>query len=119
MVVLITVVQEGMFGGVAFGSSSTPVLAAAGILSCAAAFAGGFAAAWVAGRAYRTHALVMSGLIVIETTVLLATGQLDGPVWFDVSAAASLIAGIVAGAEVFRLARARLLHRPMGGAGAT
>ncbi|MEE9534428.1 MAG: hypothetical protein V3W06_08405, partial [Acidimicrobiia bacterium] len=44
---------------------------------------------------------VMAGLVVVETTVLLSTGGLSGPLWFDLLAALSLVIGILLGAALF------------------
>ncbi len=109
MVVLITLVQEVLFGGVSFYRSSLSELAVAGLLTTLSAVAGGFVAAALAGRAPLGHGLAMSVLVAIEMTALLSTGKLEGPLWFDLAAAASLVVGILAGALAWSLLRSRRL----------
>ena len=99
MAILITLVQEGIFGGISFGRSSPAVLLWAGVMTFISAGVGGFVASWVAGQGVRWPALVMAMLVVAETAVLTATAELEGPVWFDMLAAISLIVGILAGSE--------------------
>lgn len=97
MVVLITLVQETWLGGVSYSGSTWKTLFLAGLFTFLAAVVGGLTAAWIsAGQA---AALVMSGFVVLETALLFSTGKLGGPLWFDVVAAASLIVGILLGAE--------------------
>jgi len=96
----ITLVQETWFGGVGYHESSVAELAMAGLFTFLCAVLAGAIAALVAGRGGRVAALIMSALIVAETIWLIMTGRADGPVWFDVLAASSLIVGILGGAEV-------------------
>jgi hypothetical protein len=70
MALLITLVQESWFGTVVGGGATH-----------------------VVGR-------VMCLLVVTETTVLTLRGTLDGPFWFDVLAAGTLLAGILIGSAV-------------------
>ena len=39
-------------------------------------------------------------VVVLETTVLVTTGRVSGPLWFDLMGAGSLIVSILVGAEV-------------------
>ena len=41
-----------------------------------------------------------SDVVVLETTVLVATGRVSGPLWFDLMGSGSLMASILVGAEV-------------------
>ena len=97
MVILITLVQEKWFGGVSYYESSKPVLFVAGALTFASAIAGGLVAAWISGGYFLIPGIVMSLAVATETTVLIRRGKVEGPLWFDVSAAASLIVGILFG----------------------
>lgn len=97
MVILITLVQETLFGGVGYHESGAVELAVAGLGTVLSAVAGGFLAGWIAGRREIEHTLVMCLLVVVETTALTLRGDLDGPWWFDLLAAASLLAGLLAG----------------------
>ncbi len=102
MVVLITLVQETWLGGVSWQRSSPGVLLAAGTFTFLAAVVGGFVAAVVAGRSPLTHGLLMCAVATIETTVLISTGRVEGPVWFDLAAAGSLMVGILLGTQLRR-----------------
>ena len=101
MVILITVVQEGLFGGVGWGQSSLGVLAAAGLGTFLSAVAGAFAGTKIAGGARWVVANVMSMLVVTETVVTTLDGTLTGPLWFDLMSSGSLIVGIFLGAALF------------------
>jgi hypothetical protein len=97
MGLLITVVQEWIFGGVGYHESSAVVLLVAGFGTFLSAVAGG----WVAGRVVSFKNLypnlLMCALVVLETTWLIRSGRTHGPLWFDFLAAGSLIAGILLG----------------------
>jgi hypothetical protein len=108
MVVLITLVQETWFGGVGWSESPLGELVAAGMLTCAAGAVGAGVGTWIARRS-RVPGRVMAALVVVETTTLLLTGRLSGPLWFDLLAAASLIGAILLGAEI--VARGGLSRR--------
>ena len=55
----------------------------------------------VAGVATRVVAWILSAAVGAEMTTLISTGEVTGPLWFDVIAGASLVAGVFAGAIVF------------------
>lgn len=107
MVVLITLVQETWLGGVSFQKSGAGVLVAAGAGTVLSAVAGGAFAALVAPARPHLHALAMCVLVAVETSYLVATGRVGGPLWFDLAAAASLVVGILAGASLVALRRQR------------
>lgn len=97
MGLLITIVQEWIFGGVDYWESSLGVLLLAGL----GTFLSAVAAGWVAARlvAFKNlypH-LLMCVLVAVETTWLIRTGRTHSPLWFDVVAAGSLVAGILLG----------------------
>lgn len=102
MVLLITLVQETWFGGVGWYESSPGELAVAGFFTFLSAVAGGLVGTLTAGGKTTVVARVMCLLVVTETTLLTLDGTLDGPLWFDLLAAGSLLAGILIGAEVIR-----------------
>ena len=112
MVVLITLVQETLFGGVALGKTPVVPLVLAGLLTCVSGGIGG-ALATVIGGSGRIPAGLMMALVVVETTVLLTTGRLSGPLWFDLVSAGSLIVAILIGAEVFLRVVRTVGRRPM------
>ncbi len=101
MGVLITLVQESWFGGVQWGTTPLGVLTIAGFFTCAAAALGAVTATAIARLTGRVAAAIMSCLVVLETTTLIITGKVAGPLWFDLLAAASLIVAILLGAELF------------------
>ena len=111
MVVLITLVQETWFGGVAFGTTPPVTLGLAGFFTCVAGGIGGAAATAIGGWG-RIPASIMSGMVVVETTVLIATGRVAGPLWFDLASAGSLIVAILIGAEIYLRMVRTLGQRP-------
>ena len=80
--------------------SSASVLVAAGLLTSLAAAIGSVTATAIARPLGRAAAAAMGCVVVLETTVLVITGRVSGPLWFDLMAAASLIVSILVGAEV-------------------
>lgn len=100
MVILITLVQETWLGGVAYGKSSAGVLVLAGGLTCVAAMIGSLAATLIARPTGRAAAVAMSCVVVLETTVLILRGRVNGPLWFDLMAAGSLIVSVLLAAEI-------------------
>lgn len=101
MVVLITLVQESWFGGVGWDETPLDTLAIAGFFTCVAAAIGAIVATAIARPTGLVAAGIMSFVVVVETTTLVATGKVAGPLWFDLLAAASLIAAILLGAVLF------------------
>lgn len=71
MVILITLVQEVWFGDVQLGKSSSGVLITAGVLTSLAAAFGGVLGTAIVRPTGRIAAIVMSGLVVIETSLLI------------------------------------------------
>ena len=96
------VVQEALLGGVGFHDDLTTILLA-GILTPAAAAVGAIVTVSIAGRHPWLHLIPMFTLIVAETTYLYTQGRVDGPLWFETAAGASLIAGGIIGAMVWEL----------------
>jgi hypothetical protein len=107
MVILITVVQEGIFGGVRYQTTPLLQLLIAGVLTTASAVVGGAVAAWVFGKPWFLAGLGICGLVMLETTYMISTNQLDGPLWFDVMAAGSLVLGILVGVFVVQRLKQR------------
>ncbi len=98
MALLITLVQERWFGGVGWYQSSMGVLAVAGFFTFLSAVVGGWFGTVVGGGTTSVVGRVMCLLVVTETSVLMLRSTLDGPLWFDVLAAGSLLLGILIGA---------------------
>lgn len=98
---LITIVQEVWFGGVLWGKTPLGDLAVAGFFTFVAAVIGAVTATAIARPIGRIAATVMCCLVSLEVFFFLVTGRFPGPLWFDLSAAASLVVGILLGAELF------------------
>ena len=64
----------------------------------ASAVAGGAVAARVFGKPWFLPALTLCALVVLETTYMTLASRLEGPLWFDIMAAGSLLFGISLGA---------------------
>ena len=107
------VAQEVLLGGVSYYDSFSTIALAA-ILTPAAAVIGAIVTIAIAGRRPWLHLLPMSALIVVETTYLYANGLVDGPLWFEAAAGASLIAGAAVGGLIWPLFTSRAM-RPSAG----
>lgn len=92
---LITVVQEWIFKGVSYYESSFLELIIAGLGTFISAVIGGSVAFKINQNKTKMSNIIMSLLVVLETSWLFKTNKADGPLWFDVLAASSLIIGIV------------------------
>lgn len=95
-------VQEAILGGVSYHDSLTTI-ALAGVLTPMAAAVGAIITVIIAGRQPWLHLIPMIMLIVAETTFLYTQGRVDGPLWFETAAGASLIAGGIIGVLVWQL----------------
>ena len=102
MVIAITLVQEGIFGGVGFIKSSKTVLFMAGIGTFASAVLGGLTASFIFRKPGYTPHFLMCILLALETTYLITNGITKDPVWFDLLASFSLLVGIIAGWFLYR-----------------
>ena len=100
MIVGIFIAQEALFGGVTYQETPLPQLLIAGALTTASAAIGGAVAAMIFGKPFYPPCLAMSFLVVAESVYMVSTGQMPGPVWFDATASASLVVGILFGAFV-------------------
>lgn len=112
MIVGIFIAQEAIFGGVTYSGTPLPQLLIAGFLTTLSAAIGGWVSAKIdRGKGYGP-ALGMSGLVVLESIYMIGSGQMPGPVWFDVMAASSLVVGIFAGAFLLRYMRPKSDEAP-------
>jgi hypothetical protein len=102
--------QEGLFPHGEYGVSPPALLIAIGIVTSMGGGLGGAMTAMLApGRPY-LHLLPMACLIALETTTLYVRGRVHGPLWFEMLAGASLIAGTLAGAWLWLRLRPRLFR---------
>jgi hypothetical protein len=102
LILLATVVQEVWLGGVSYRSSTDATLMLAGIFTPLSAVAAGYLTALIARRRPFLHVMPMCLAIAVETTALYWTARVDGPLWFEALAGASLIAGALLGAWIWR-----------------
>lgn len=97
LILLTTVAQEVMFDGIDYFASSLSDIFFGGLATFLAAVLAGMAASLVVGGRTVAPHIVISIIIIIETTSLILTGVLSGPVWFDILGGLSLILGVWAG----------------------
>lgn len=107
LVLLSTLVQEAWLGGVSYRNSDLTTLILAGIFTPLCGVVAGFTAAAIARRRLLLHALPLALAIAVETTALYVTGRVDGPLWFETLAGASLAAGIGLGFWIWHRRQAR------------
>ena len=97
LVLLTTVAQEVLFDGIDYYHSSLGDIFFGGLATfIAAVLAGIIASLVVRGKSFVPH-IVITVLISLEMTYLMATGIVDGPFWFDVLSGLSLVVGIWVG----------------------
>jgi len=92
-----TIVARSVAPEAEYGGPLGPLLAM-GFLTAAGGGLGGTVTAMLAPRWPFLHLLPMAFLIALETTALYLQGRVDGPLWFELMAGASLIAGTFVGA---------------------
>ena len=97
MIILITIVQEGWLGRITWAGSSFSILIVAGVFTFLAAVAAGMAATVIAGKGSKLPAILISGIVTIETALVIITGRGDGPILFDFYGAANHIVGLLTG----------------------
>jgi hypothetical protein len=95
------VAQEAILGGVSY-YDTLPIIALAGIFTPLSAVLGAWVTAAIAKTRPFRHIVPMCILIAVETTYLYRTGKVDGPLWFEALAGASLIIGAIIGAVSWR-----------------
>jgi hypothetical protein len=100
--------QESVFPGTEYGKSPILELLTVGVLTATLAGTGGAVTAVLAPSRPFLHLLPMAVLISIETISLYVTGRVRGPLWFELLAGTSLIAGTVIGAWVGLQVKRRL-----------
>lgn len=97
LILLTTIAQEVMFDGIDFYTSPMADIVFGGLATFIAAVLAGMVAAFPVKAASWVPQLIISIIIVLETAYLMASGALNGPVWFDLLASGSLIIGVWAG----------------------
>lgn len=97
LILLTTVAQEVLFDGIDYYNSSMFDIFFGGIATFIAAVIAGLVAALIVRGKTVVPQLIISVIIVVETSALILTGVLHGPLWFDIAGGFSLILGVWAG----------------------
>jgi hypothetical protein len=103
LVIATTIAQEVLFDGISI-ASPLPVIIFGGLATFAAAILAGFAARIILNQTYPIVAMIMTLLIILETSYLILADKTSDPVWFDCLAAASLILGVWLGFYILHFA---------------
>ena len=90
-----------MVDGVNLETSSNLELILGGGATLLAGVISGIVAALVAGKHIKVPHYVISLLIVVETTYLIMSNKVSGPLWFDIVSALLLIASVWVGYYLF------------------
>ncbi len=105
LILLTTVAQEVLVDGVNLETSSIQDLILGGGATLLAGVISGFIAALIAGKSVKIPHQVISILIVVETTYLILSNKVSGPLWFDIISALMLIASVWVGYYLFLKAK--------------
>lgn len=97
LILLTTIAQEVFFDGIRFNTSPLSHLIIGGTLTVAAAVLAGFIARLVSKKYYPVVPAVISLIVILETSWLIAQNVSGDPVWFDVIAGGSLVVGLWVG----------------------
>jgi len=103
LVFRITIVHENIFGGISLTVSPFSHVVLGGAGTFLSAFLAGLAAYLIVGRKNVAPHIIISLLIVVETSWLIMYSNTPDPLWFDLLASFSLIVGIWLGVGVFKL----------------
>lgn len=103
LVLLTTIAQETIFGGISYTHSPTSHLILGGAGTFLAAFIAGLAAYLVVRRQSLIPNIVISLLILAESTWLIFYRPSPDPLWFELMASFSLLVGVWLGVLVFNL----------------
>jgi hypothetical protein len=89
--------QASLFPDTEYGAPLVPLMTM-GIVTSIMGGTGGLVTALIAPRRPFLHLIPMGILIFVETIALTVQGRVHGPLWFELMAAAALVAGTVVGA---------------------
>ena len=95
---LSTLVQETWLHGVSYKHSTLNVLLLAGLVTPLCGIPAGLVVGLIGRRVPLAHGIALCAIVATETTFLFATHRVDGPLWFEASAGASVGAGVLVGA---------------------
>ncbi len=112
LVLLTSVAQEVLFNGIDFYTSGRLDIILGGLATILAAVMAGAIAAVIPEDRNHIPPLVISVIILLETSYLISTGILPGPFWFDVLSGLSLVAGIWLGYFIIQQSGFQKVHNP-------
>lgn len=101
MGLLITIVQERIFGGISFNESPVFDLIFGGLGTFLCAFLAGVAAYLIVDKKTIIPNVIITILVTIESVNLIFFSNSKDPLWFDTIAALSLLVGIWLGVLVY------------------
>ena len=102
LILLTTIVQEVLFDGISFATSTNIDMIFGGLATFFAAVIAGIIAAAITKASTRIPSIIISMLIVAEMIYLWLSGTLDDPIWLDMLSGLSLIMGIWLGYYVVK-----------------
>lgn len=102
LVLLTTVAQEVIVDGVNLETSSTLDLFLGGGATLLAGIITGLIISLISGKTVKLPHIIISLLIGIETTYLIVSNKVSGPIWFDIVSGLALIGSIWIGYILFQ-----------------
>jgi archaellum biogenesis protein FlaJ (TadC family) len=100
-----TIVARLPFEPLSYGQSSAPKLLVAALVVPWSGALGGIVTAMIVPMRPILHIIPAMFLIALESSWFYITGRVDGPLWFEVGAALSLILGFPIGAALWSYAK--------------
>jgi hypothetical protein len=94
LIIFATIAQEVLFKGISYTSSSLSQIVFGGLATFIAAILAGVVARLIIHSKINLVPLGISVLITLEMTYLIVTDKTGDPIWFDILAGGSLIAGV-------------------------
>lgn len=94
LIIFATMAQEVLFNGISYTTSSFSEIVFGGLATFIAAILAGTVARLIIHGKINLVPLGISVLITLEMTYLIVTDKTGDPIWFDILAGGSLIAGV-------------------------
>lgn len=94
LIIFATMAQEVLFNGISYTTSSFSEIVFGGLATFIAAILAGVVARLIIHGKINLVPWGISVLIILEMTYLIITGKTGDPIWFDILAGGSLIAGV-------------------------
>ncbi|MFC4219380.1 hypothetical protein [Flagellimonas marina] len=94
LIIFATIAQEVLFNGISYTTSSFSEIVFGGLATFIAAILAGVVARLIIHGKINLVPLGISVLITLEMTYLIITDKTGDPIWFDILAGGSLIAGV-------------------------